>query len=541
MYAFHVTVPAGVSAIDVTFDFLSPASESGFTSAASGTPHLYLLTWNQLLLYPQGSKSDDVTFHASLELPAGWKFGTPLPIASSAGAQVDFSPVSLTTLVDSPVIMGEYFRVVPLDTGDRSVEMDIAADSAAALEISPELTDKMKRLVAEADALFGARHFTHYHFLLTLSDHVAHFGLEHHEANDTRMSERALIDETLGNLSLWVLSHEFVHSWNGKYRRPAGLATPDFQAPMRGELLWVYEGLTEYLGALLAARSGLWTPKQYDERLAEVAASFDHIPGRTWRPLIDTAVAAQLLYQAPGEWSSYRRSVDFYDEGWLLWLEADTLIRQQTDGKRSLDDFCHRFHGGASGAPAVVPYTFDDVIAALNQVTPYDWRGFWTTRLHTTEAPAPLGGLERGGWRLTYDEKPNDAISDQAKGERKVVEAAYSLGLWIKAEDGAIREAIPGMPAFKAGVRPGMKLVAVNGRKWSPDILSDHLKAGKSAPGALELLVEDGELYRTLAVDYHDGLREPHLVRDEAKPDLLAAIIAPHAAPAAPVAATARQ
>src|SRR6185295_8631603 len=284
MYAFHVTVPAGVSAIDVTFDFLSPASESGFTSTASGTPHLYLLTWNQLLLYPQGSKSDDVTFHASLELPAGWKFGTPLPIASSAGAQVDFSPVSLTTLVDSPVIMGEYFRVVPLDTGDRSVEMDIAADSAAALEISPELTDKMKRLVAEADALFGARHFTHYHFLLTLSDHVAHFGLEHHEANDTRMSERALIDETLGNLSLWVLSHEFVHSWNGKYRRPAGLATPDFQAPMRGELLWVYEGLTEYLGALLAARSGLWTPKQYDERLAEVAASFDHIPGRTWRP-----------------------------------------------------------------------------------------------------------------------------------------------------------------------------------------------------------------------------------------------------------------
>ncbi|HXU47112.1 MAG TPA: collagenase, partial [Thermoanaerobaculia bacterium] len=416
-----------------------------------------------------------------------------------------------------------------------------AADSAAALEISPELTDKMKRLVAEADALFGARHFTHYHFLLTLSDHVAHFGLEHHEANDTRMSERALIDETLGNLSLWVLSHEFVHSWNGKYRRPAGLATPDFQAPMRGELLWVYEGLTEYLGALLAARSGLWTPKQYDERLAEVAASFDHIPGRTWRPLIDTAVAAQLLYQAPGEWSSYRRSVDFYDEGWLLWLEADTLIRQQTDGKRSLDDFCHRFHGGASGAPAVVPYTFDDVIAALNQVTPYDWRGFWTTRLHTTEAPAPLGGLERGGWRLTYDEKPNDAISDQAKGERKVVEAAYSLGLWIKAEDGAIREAIPGMPAFKAGVRPGMKLVAVNGRKWSPDILSDHLKAGKTATDPLELLVEDGELYRTLAVDYHDGLREPHLVRDEAKPDLLAAIIEPHAAPAAPVAATARQ
>jgi predicted metalloprotease with PDZ domain len=526
MYAFHLDVPAGAATVDVALDFLSPTSEAGFTSAASATPHLFLLTWNQLLLYPAGPKSDDLTFHASLETPAGWKFGTSLSGTPGADGWTDFAPVSLTTLVDSPVLMGEYFRAVPLDKSSRPVEIDLAADSAAALEMSPELEKKLERLVVEADALFGARHFDNYHFLLTLSDHVAHFGLEHHQSNDSRIPERALVDPTLGNLSIGVLPHEFVHSWNGKYRRPAGLATPDFQAPMQGELLWVYEGLTEYLGNLLAARSGLWTPEHFQEEIAQIAASYDHRPGRAWRPLIDTTVAAQLLYGSPREWGSYRRGVDFYDEGWLLWLEVDTLIREKTHGARSLDDFCHQFHGGTSGSPKVVTYTFDDVISTLNAVVPYDWRGFWQERLRTPGAPTPLEGIERGGWTLAYSEKENKILADQAKGERKSIEAAFSLGLWLN-DEGEIRDAIRGLPAYQAGVRPGMKLIAINARKWSPDLLHDGLAATKTATGPLDLLVEDGEMYRTLSIDYHGGIREPHLVRTEGKDDVLSKIIAP--------------
>ncbi|HYN22231.1 MAG TPA: M61 family peptidase, partial [Thermoanaerobaculia bacterium] len=239
MYAFHVDVPAGATAVEVALDFLSPSSPRGFTSAASATPHLALLTWNQLLLYPQGSRSDDVTFKPSLRLPAGWKYGTALKTVKESAGRIELAPVSLTTLVDSPVLTGEYFRAVPLDTSDRDVEIDIAADSAAALAMSPKLIESLRALVVQADALFGARHFDRYRFLFTLSDHVAHFGLEHHESNDTRMPERTLLDDTLGRLGIWVLSHEYVHSWNGKHRRPAGLATPNFQEPMQGELLWV--------------------------------------------------------------------------------------------------------------------------------------------------------------------------------------------------------------------------------------------------------------------------------------------------------------
>ena len=529
MYAFHLDVPAGAETVDVALDFLSPTSESGFTSAASATPHLFLLTWNQLLLYPAGPKSDDLTFRATLLPPAGWKFGTSLSSTPGADGWTDFAPVSLTTLVDSPVLMGEFFRVVPLDTSNRPVELDLAADSAEALEISPELQKKLERLVVEADALFGARHYDRYHFLLTLSDHVAHFGLEHHQSNDSRIPERTLIDKTLGNLSLSVLPHEYVHSWNGKYRRPAGLATPDFQAPMQGELLWVYEGLTTYLGNLLTARSGLWTPERYQEDLAEVAASYDHRPGRAWRPLIDTTVAAQLLYGAPREWGSYRRGVDFYDEGWLLWSEVDTLIREKTNGARSIDDFCHRFHGGTSGSPKVVTYTFDDVITTLNEVAPYDWRGFWQQHLFATATRAPLGGIERGGWQLTYSEKENAVLADQAKGERKSIEAAFSLGLWLS-DEGEVRDAIRDLPAYQAGIHPGMKVVAINSRKWSPDLLHDGLVATKSATGPFDLLVEDGEMYRTYSIDYHGGVREPHLVRAEGKADVLSKIIAPRGA-----------
>lgn len=528
MYAFHLDIPAGAREVEAALDFLTASSAVGFTSAASTTSHLAIVTWNQLVLYPQGANPDTINYRASLQLPTGWKYGTALPVSKGgARERVEFAPVSLTTLVDSPVLAGEYFRAIPIDTARSSVEFDIAADSAAALEATPEFIAHMKKLVAETDALFGARHYENYHFLFTLSDHVAHFGLEHHQSNDSRVSERALVDKGLSDLELSVLPHEFVHSWNGKFRRPAGLATRDFQEPMQGELLWVYEGLTEYLGDVLTARSGLWTPEQYRDNLARVAADLDHRPGRAWRPLIDTTVAAQLLYNASAQWASYRRGVDFYDEGELIWLDADTLIRQQTNGRKSLDDFCKLFHGAPPTAPQVKTYTMDDVVNTLNQVAPYDWRGFLNARLLTTEPRAPLAGVRRGGWQLVYNDTPNGVVANSEAYDRPT-DAGYSLGLRI-AKDGTIVDAIPGTPAYSAGLGPNMKIVSANGRAYSPAVLRDAVKEARGTRARIELIVSNEDAYKTYTVDYHEGWRDPHLEREAGATDLIGQIISSRA------------
>jgi predicted metalloprotease with PDZ domain len=307
MYAFHIDVPPGASAIDVSLDFLLPASVSGFSSAASATGRLAVISWNQVLLYPRGSGSDQLTYVASLRLPEGWKYGTALPVSEESGGAIKFKPVSLTTLVDSPVIAGSRFRTIKLTEGEGpSFQIDMVSDSAEALMMRPEDIAHYKRLVAETEALFGARHYQHYHFLYTLSDYVAHFGLEHHESSDDRVGERTLLDPALRKYNAGLLPHEFVHSWNGKYRRPSGLATPSYEQPMKGELLWVYEGLTEYLGDILTPRSGLWSAQEYRDNLARIAAYLDRYPGRTWRPLQDTTVAAQLLYSASSAWAAQR-------------------------------------------------------------------------------------------------------------------------------------------------------------------------------------------------------------------------------------------
>jgi predicted metalloprotease with PDZ domain len=516
-------VPQGVDVLDVSYDFLPAIGADGFSSAASDTAHLGIYSWNQLVLYPQGAPTDDVVFRASLQLPNGWKFGTALPVTGQSGSKVDFAQVSLTTLVDSPVIAGEYFRVVPLDTSSRPVEVDLVADSAASLEASADLTQKWKRLVQEADAMFGARHFTKYHFLLTLSDRVAHFGLEHHESNDSRVVENAVVNQ---GTSLAVMAHEYVHSWNGKYRRPAGLATPDFQQPMVGDLLWVYEGLTQYLGYVLAARSGLWADQYYKERLAQVAAYLDNQPGRQWRPLGDTTVAAQLLYFASGQWASYRRGTDFYDEGWLIWLDVDTAIRELTHGQKSIDDFCHLFHGGESSAPTVKPYTLDDVVAALNQVAPHDWKAFLGSRIYQVTPRAPLDGVTRGGWRLVYTDAKNEYIKT---GDSERVEATYSIGLRLRARDGVINDVILDSPAGKAGIGPGMQILAVNGLRYSADVLRNAIKESKTASGPMTIEFQNDDVVKTVSLDYHGGMREPHLERDAAKPDMLAQILAARA------------
>jgi predicted metalloprotease with PDZ domain len=523
-FTIHVDVPAGVTEVDAELDFLSPATfEGGFSAGSSATDKMAVISWNQVLLYPKGWKSDDLTYVASLKLPAGWKYGTPLPIDSTGAdnSEIKFKPASLTTLVDSPVITGEYLKVVKL-ADDPLTEMDIAADSAAALAAPQEVWDHYKNLVEQANKLFGAHHYRDYHFLLSLSDHVAHFGLEHHESDDSRIDERDLVDETGRKATASLLPHEYVHSWNGKFRRPAGLATPDYQQPMQDDLLWVYEGLTNYLGTVLTARSGLHSPDQERDDLALTAAALDHTPGRAWRNLQDTADAAPQLYFSPQAWHSLRRGTDFYDEDTLNWLWVDVIIRQQSKGTKSIDDFCHLFHGAPSTGPMMKPYTFDDVVNALNQVVPYDWRGFWTERLTNHGPGAPLGGIEGSGWKLIYDETPSE-MERGAEGNWHFVDATFSIGLQLR-EDGMITDTIEGMAAALAGVGPGMKLIAVNGRKYSPEILRESLKAGKSGNAPLELLVENTDYYKTYKLDYHGGERYPHLVRDDSKTDLLTEI-----------------
>ena len=522
-FTLFVDVPPGVSEISAELDFLSPATyEQGFSAGSSATDKLAIISWNQVLLYPKGWNADEINYSASLKIPDGWKIGTALPITSQTGNEIHFATAPLTTLIDSPVLTGEFLKAVPL-AEDPHVEMDVAADASADLDPPNEVWDHYKNLVQQAYKLFGAHHYRDYHFLYTLSDHVAHFGLEHHESDDSRTDERSLVDDTERKFSAGLLPHEYVHSWNGKYRRPAGLATPNYQDKMQDDLLWVYEGLTNYLGFVLTGRSGLLSETQDRDDLALTAADMAHTPGRVWRNLQDTANAAPELYFAPREWESWRRGVDFYPEGTLDWLWADVIIRQQSHGQKSIDDFSQLFEGAPSTGPELKTYTFDDIVNALNQVVPYDWRGFWQERLNTHSPEAPLGGIEASGWKLTYDDSPSE-LASAAMAMEHVAPGAYSLGLLMR-DDGTIIDTIENMIAARAGIGPGMKVIGVNGRRFSTDVLRDALKAARSDNAPIELLVENDEYYKTYKLDYHDGERYPHLVRDESKPDLLSEIL----------------
>jgi predicted metalloprotease with PDZ domain len=535
MYAFHLDVPTGANSLEASLDYLSPGEGGQFSDSPAATAKLAVLEWSLVLLYPQGARSDDISYVASLRLPAKWQFATALPIADDDATHPAFKPVSLTTLVDSPLLAGEFLRKVPLGPADGVAHsLDIVSDTPGAMELTAEQLDHFRRLVAEAQELFGAHHYRHYDFLLTLSDHVSGFGLEHHESSDDRSAERSFSDPDLYNGFAGLLPHEFVHSWNGKYRRPTGLATPDFHQPMQGDLLWVYEGLTQYLGEVLTARSGLRDLDSHREYLAWVAAYLNHWPGRTWRPLQDTAVNAQVLYDVPGrEWSSWRRSTDFYDESILIWLEADTILRRESQGRHSLDDFCHLFHGAPSGPPQVKPYTFEDVVSAMNAVVPYDWSTFFRTRLDSTEPRAPLAGLEASGWRLVYSDKMN-TYQRSLELNDELTDVRFSLGLVLRHRegdktDGLVLDVIPGSPAAQAGIAPDMKLVAVNGLQWSPDHLRETIAAAKSTGRPIDLLVENTGYFQTYKLNYQDGERYPHLERDASRSDVLSRILSPRA------------
>jgi predicted metalloprotease with PDZ domain len=530
-FALHLEVPAGVNSLEVEFQFLSATSSGEFGQGLSATDKLVDLEWNQVVYYPAGFYARRISVKPDVTLPPGWAFGSALKASGSSDGTVTFQPVTLETLVDSPLIAGQNFKRVDLTPdGAPPVHLNIVGDRPENLAITPEQIKQHKALVEQAYALFGARHYEHYDFLLTLSDHTDHFGLEHHQSSDDRSGADLLTDPDWYLSGAELMPHEYVHSWNGKFRRPAGLSTPNFNVPMKDDLLWVYEGLTEYWGGVLAARAGLWSQEQYRDRLACIASMMSHAPGRQWQPLQDTADEAQLLYYVPYAWDSWRRSVDFYEEGALLWLDVDTTIRELSRGTRSLDDFAHAFYASHGGPLEPLPYTFDDVVATLKTVQPYDWAGFLRARLDSTDPAAPLGGLARGGWRLVYTDEPSGYFKarDQV---RKQLDLTASIGLLIdndhEKDAGALIDVLWGGPAFEAGLVPGMKLIAVNGEKFSADILTDAIKSAQASTQPIELLIQTNSTFMSVKVNYRDGLKYPHLERVENTEDRLSELAKP--------------
>jgi predicted metalloprotease with PDZ domain len=527
--AFHLDIPPGVTRLEADLEILTaPAPDGvvqGLETPRAATESLLILEWNQLILYPAGSRSDDLIYQASVRLPPGWKYATALETASPGPDQVEFAPVSLTTLMDSTLLAARYFREMPLG-GKPAVTLHIAADTPVALNMSAATAAHYRRLVREATTLFGATHYDHYEFLWSLTDQIMPDGLEHHESSDNRSPLRALVDDPIRRAEANLLPHEYVHSWNGKYRRPAGLATPDYQTPMIDEMLWVYEGLTEYLGDVLAVRSGLLTEQEFRDEFARIAAAMQSHSAREWRSLQETTIAAPLLYYQSRAWAArLRRQDDFYQESALLWLEADTIIRHGSKGRKSLDDFCKLFYGAPSTGPRVVAYDFDAVVKALTTVYAFDWAGFWTERLNRLRAAAPLEGVQASGWRLALTDTPS-SMHLAHEADDKDLDLRYSLGFYVDDDRATIGDVIPRSPADLAGAAPGSHLVALNGYKWSKELLHDTL-AAPDPSDTITLLVEKDDTFKTLELRYSGGERYPNLLREPGTEDILAQIARP--------------
>lgn len=544
MYALHVDVPSGVSTLDVDFDFLAVPGHTGSDEDDATSQNMAVVEWNSVVMYPAGVPVREIPVTPSITLPAGWGFGTALSFAgknigtgashSAGGASADnvaFDTISVEQLVDSPLIAGRYFREFPLDPSVTPKHyLDVAADAPDDLKLKPEMLTAVSQLVREAGALYKSRHYTTYHFLLSLSDQIRGEGLEHHESSDNGVEEHGFSDPQLAELNGDLLCHEFTHSWNGKYRRPAGLATPDYKTPQKGNLLWVYEGMTQYWGTVLAARSGFWTPDQYRDQLAYTAYAMDNRPGRTWRNVEDTAVASQILRGGTPWWSTWRLSQDYYPEGELIWLDADTTIRKLTHNKKSLNNFVANFVdvGGnlaPNTPPKVLPYSFDDIVNGLNAVVPYDWRGFLRSRLDSHSAHAPLNGITHGGYKLIYTDQPSsyEAAILKARGG---VDAVASLGLRV-GKDGVIAEVLMNSLAYQAGLGPAYRIVAVNGMAYNDARMKATIHDSKDSKEPIELIVSNSDIFKVVHLNYRGGERYPHLERVSGQPDMLGDILKP--------------
>lgn len=524
VYAFHVQVPAGVKTLSVDFDYLSPLRKG--EGRISMSNEMIDLQWNTVVLYPAGHFARQITLEPTLKLPEGWKYATALNTASQKSGEVHFVPTTLNTLVDSPLYAGLYYNRVDLSTSaENKVYLNVFGDKEADVVMTPEQIQLHKELAQQAQKLYASHHYDRYEFLFLLSDKVGGIGLEHHQSSEDGSGASYFTKWKEGISGRDLLAHEYTHSWNGKFRRPADLWTANFNVPMRDDLLWVYEGMTQYWGNILTARAGMRTPSEAHDLLARVAANFDISPGRTWRPLVDTTNQPTISQRSPVSWVTWQRPEDYYTEGMLIWLDADTLIRQLSNNTKSLDDFCKLFFGIDNGSYITATYTLDDVVATLNKVQPYDWAGFLKKRVYDLAPQTPEDGFKRGGYKIVYTDKEPEW---QKAAEKPTSAASFSTSLGFAAyPDGAIGEIWWDSLAFKAGITADMQIIAVNGKTFSIATLREAIVAAEKSKDPIQLIIKSGSEVKTFSFDYRGGLRFPSLERIPNTPAYLDDILAP--------------
>jgi predicted metalloprotease with PDZ domain len=506
VFAFHVDVPAGAKRLDVSFQFIS--ATKGDQGRITMTPNLVSLQPNSVSLYPAGYFTRQIPIQMTATFPAGFTAAGAVPAKhsqSAAGSVYTYDTTNYEILVDSPVLAGRYGKVWPLSA---KVNLDVFADSPEQLAATPEQIDAHKRLVEQAMKTFGAQHYDHYDFLVSLSDQLGGIGLEHHRSSEDGSRPNYFTEWDQNAPARNLLPHEFTHSWDGKFRRGADLWTPDFRTPMRDSLLWVYEGQTQFWGYVLQARSGLVSKQDTLDAYAAIAGNYDNAPARQWRDLVDTTNDPIISQRRPKGWTSWQRSEDYYNEGLMVWMEVDAMLRQKSGGTKSIDDFARAFFGVRDGDYGELTYTFADVAATLNGIVPYDWAGFLNRRLTETGQPAPVNGFAMNGYKLVYTAEPTKYFTGLEK--TRGTDVAYSLGLMINKE-GEVTASIWDSPAFKAGIDIGTQIQGVNGEAFSPERIKAAILAAKTGKEPIRLLVKNGTRFRDLAIDYHGGPRYPRL------------------------------
>ncbi len=503
VFAFHIDVPEGVNAIDIDLQFASATATN--QGRVVMTPNLLSLQWNSMSLYPAGYFTRQIPVKATVTYPTGWTAASALP-STVNGPVYAYEPTNYEVLVDSPVVAGRYYKGFALSP---RVTLDAFADTPAQLIAKEDQVEAHKRLVDQAIKLFGAQHYDNYHFLFTISDELGGIGLEHHRSSENGVKPGYFTEWETSMPSRNLLPHEYVHSWDGKFRRGADLWTPDFRTPMRDSLLWVYEGQTQFWGYVLQARSGIVSKADTLDAYATIMANLDTAPARQWRPLIDTTNDPIIAARKPKAWTSWQRSEDYYNEGLLIWMEVDSILRQQSKGKKSMDDFARAFFGINDGDWGQVTYTLDDVVTTLNGIVPYDWQAFLTTRITETGAPAPISGFAANGYKLVYTETPTAFFKANEKN-RTNTDLSYSIGMVI-GKAGEISAITWDGPAFAAGLTVGRTITAVNGFAYTPEKLKEAITAAKATTTPIELLVKNGDRIDRFAIDYHGGLRYPRL------------------------------
>jgi len=523
VFAFQIDVPKDAATLEVEYQHLSPTE--GGQGRIAMTPDILGIQWQSMTMYPAGYRTRRIPIQTTLTLPAGWQYGTALETATRQGDEVQFKATDLETFIDSPLFAGRYFKQVDLDPGAKiPVRLNIVADTPEALEAKPEQIEPHREMIKQVYKLFDSQHYLHYDFLFALSDEFGGVGREHHQSSENGVKANYFTEWSKTEAVRTLLPHEFTHSWNGKFRRPKGQDVPDFNTPLDNNLLWVYEGQTQYWGQVLASRSGLVKTASVRDMIANTAAAYSNVQGRSWRPVVDTTNDPIISQRRPQVWPNWQRSEDYYSEGALIWLDVDTKLRELSGEKRSLDDFAKAFFGVDNGTIVAKHYTFDDVVKTLNGIQAFDWAPFLKKRVEET-GPAPLDGLARAGWKLAYTDKQTDFLKG-VEDQSKTANFQYSLGFSV-ASDGKVVAIVWDGLGFKAGLSGNTTVLAVNGRAYKPELLRSAVTAATKDSKPIDLLVKHGNAYRTVSLDYHDGLKYPRLERIEGTPDRLETILQP--------------